>query len=324
MNTSIPTLDISLATPAERRNVLRLCLARRHQSPVELERQVSAFMDYARALSIDLNHLWICRNGHRDVSACACIRSPGRSAMLLLPSTHVHPADPRAIRAMLGRIHTSLFSNGVELIQGLVEEDDNLLRDALKGEAFEEIALLRYLERPLEGSSIDAPPPAELSPFKLHWHEYSTGRHDLFASSILRTYEASLDCPLLSRLRDIEDVIAGHKASGIFKPELWRLLMHGDEPAGCALLASHPLRPMVEVVYMGVLPNYRNHRVGRFILGTVLRAAQAQGFNAVTLAVDSANGPGRKLYSHFGFTETTTRRALILTPSHLMREQRLV
>ncbi len=312
MNASSFTLDISLAGQAERRNVLRRCLARRHQTPVELERQVSAFLEYARALSIDLNHLWICRSGAREAAACACIRSPGRTAMLLLPSGLVQAVDARATRAMLGRISTTLLSSGVRLIQVLVEHDDDTLRQILVSEQFEEVALLRYLELPLEQAPLPVATPRDLAPDRFLWLDYSRETHPAFARAIQESYTDSLDCPSLSRLRDVEDVIEGHKSTGLFRPDRWKLLVHDGDAVGCALIAEHPLRPMAEVVYMGVLPAFRNRNVARYLLGTMLRNARQDGLQAATLAVDSANNPGRKLYAHFGFRESTTRRALIL------------
>ena len=53
--------------------------------------------------------------------------------------------------------------------------------------------------------------------------------HALFAETILQTYRDSLDCPGLNGVRQIEDIIAGHKASGEFDPALWFLLC--EQPA---------------------------------------------------------------------------------------------
>src|SRR3712207_8951894 len=47
-------------------------------------------------------------------------------------------------------------------------------------------------------------------------------RSTLFPYTTL--FRSSLDCPALNGVRDMEDVLAGHKASGEFDPALWFLL----------------------------------------------------------------------------------------------------
>ena len=49
---------------------------------------------------------------------------------------------------------------------------------------------------------------------------YQPENHALFAAAIQESYRDTLDCPALSGLRDIEDVIAGHQSVGTFDPAL--------------------------------------------------------------------------------------------------------
>jgi GNAT superfamily N-acetyltransferase len=143
------------------------------------------------------------------------------------------------------------------------------------------------------------------------WEDYKSSRDQDFAELIQRTYVESLDCPALSGVRDIKDIMAGHKATGLFQPHRWRLVRVDGRPAGCILLAENPLRRVLEVAYMGICPEHRRQGIGRALINSALGLAYHERFEKVTLAVDSRNEPAMRLYLGFGFMETTRRRALI-------------
>ena len=88
--------------------------------------------------------------------------------------------------------------------------------------------------------------------------------HAQFVQAIARSYEQTLDCPALSGARDIQDVVEGHKSVGIFDPQLWSVLLRGDEPLGCLLLAEIPARNGIELVYLGLAPAARGRGLRAF------------------------------------------------------------
>ena len=57
---------------------------------------------------------------------------------------------------------------------------------------------------------------------------------------IERTYEGTLDCTALNGVRDMEDVINGYQATGVFRPENWLFVRGEGEDVGVLLLADHP------------------------------------------------------------------------------------
>jgi ribosomal protein S18 acetylase RimI-like enzyme len=118
----------------------------------------------------------------------------------------------------------------------------------------------------------------------------------------------------------MEDVIAGHKASGEFDPGLWFLLTEtfadGNVPArrvprGVLVLGKLPRTDAVELVYLGLTPAARGRGLGamvlRHALGTVARIERAR----LTLAVDSANVPALKLYYRQGMQQIATKVAMM-------------
>lgn len=294
------------------RKALRLSLAGQDHSGAALELRVNTFLEYARALSFDLSRQWFCESNGRPIAACTCIESPGRTAMLLLPSGSAAGNDPQARHQLIEHVIAEESKRDVRLLQALIELDDDPVRASLERAGFREIAVLLYLEVDLSKSparSISTP--VALREQSTDWIHYDDESHRKFADLIEATYEDGLDCPGLSELRDIEDVISGHKAAGRFDPTRWLLLECDGAPVACVLLSESPLRRMLELVYMGVRPEARGTGIGRYVLGKALELAQSQSYQGITLAVDSRNAPARSLYEAAGFKTTHSRRAMI-------------
>ncbi len=307
------TIQIRPVEPTEIRTALRLSLATTQRDSASLERHVTTFIEYARAMSFDLNLQWLCESEGRPVAACTCLLSPGRTAMLMLPSAGCGDMDLRTLDRLIARAAEEMASRGVRLLQSLIEVDDAGNQEALQREGFRDIAVLLYLERPAATSGAASEPsaPDSMAHRTCRWRSYTAADHDVFARLIEATYVDGLDCPGLSELRDIEDVIEGHKHAGRFDARRWLLLTCDEQPAGCILFARNPLRPTAELVYMGVHPDFRRQSVGRYVLDWGLRHACTDGVASVTLAVDTGNAPARRLYDQAGFRQTMRRRALI-------------
>jgi len=233
--------------------------------------------------------------------------------MLMLPSAGRADIDQRTLVRLIAHAGEGMASRGVRLFQSLIGVDDADNREALQREGFCEIAVLLYLQRPAARGD---PPPEPAAPDSIvsracRWMPYTTADHDVFARLIEATYVDGLDCPGLSELRDIEDVIEGHKHAGRFDARRWSLLMCDGRPAGCILFAENPLRPTVELVYMGVHSDFSRQSIGRYILDWGLYNECMDQTTSVTLAVDARNVPARRLYDQAGFRQTMRRRAMI-------------
>lgn len=303
-------INVRTAREVEARTVLRLTLAQPGQSAGDIERQVSSFIDYTRALSLDLKHQWIAERDGRCVSACTCLESPGRTALLFLPNGGTCANDSETTARLLQHVMRDVSTRDIRFVQCLVAPDDDRNRQALAMSRFRQLALLWYLECDVSNLSIGNSPAT--GPRGLHeWVTYERKRHNDFATLILATYEDSQDCRGLAGIRTIDDIIAGHKAAGRFEPHRWSLLLCDERPAACILLVANPLRPTLELAYIGVHPNFRRCGLGRYVLDHGLGLAERERFSAVTLAVDSANTPARRLYEARNFRRKLERRAMI-------------
>jgi len=313
----MPPFVVNRAAPRDLRTVLRIVLAGPGQTAEDVELQVTAFIHFARELSLSLDRLWLATAQGRPFAACGCLESPGRTSVLMLPSGLASPVEHRILHAMVEAAAQDQVVRGARLLQCLLDPDDEWTRSALHGAGFHDLATLLYFERP--GGR---PPPAPVNPLestgrRYRWMTYGPQCHADFTKLIAATYEGSLDCPGLSGLRDIEDVIAGHKSAGRFEPRRWLLLESDRTAVGCILFGENPVRNALELVYMGVHPAFRGCGLGRYILNHGLSLPEVQQFAVVTVAVDCENTPALALYRGSGFAQTHRRRALIraLSPS---------
>lgn len=312
----MPALEIRPALLKELRTVLRLSLAMPDQTSAELEGQVTGFIRYARELGLDLSRQWLALVDGRLVAACTCIESPGRTAVLLLPSGRVTAAHVQALAGLVGHVAHLESNRDIRLLQCLIEPRDDVNQRVLAEAGFEELATLLYLEWTAAEQKNAAPTSldAKLAGRAIEWTTYSRQCHADFTELIAATYQDSLDCRRLSGIRDIEDVVAGHKATGRFDPHRWLLLRCDGEAVGCILLAENPIRRALELVYTGVRPHFRRQGVGRCLLARGLAMAREERFAAVTLAVDACNVPALAMYRSFGFRATHSRVAMIRAP----------
>lgn len=306
------TCTISRAEPRTLRAWLRYLLAAPQQSPGECEQQVSAFLDYSQAMNLDLSRLWVECSGSSDVArpgdrpAVLCIPTAGRAAMLVLPDGRMHPPRGGAWAALIRHALADETICDVRLFQGLLAAGDEPGRREMERVGFGEIATLIYMEREVGGA-----PNARRLQHAARWVTYDESVRELFGRTILATYEGSLDCPGLSGLRAMEDILASHRGAGRFAAHRWLLLMIDEQPAGCILLAEHPLQPVQEIAYMGVTPRFRGRGLGSVLLDEAIELAHREQFQRVTLAADARNTPALRMYERAGFAEFLRRRAML-------------
>ncbi|MFQ5422500.1 MAG: GNAT family N-acetyltransferase [Phycisphaerae bacterium] len=312
-------LQIEAIGPERTRDVLRIALAAPDQTPADLERHVSGFIQYARRMSLSLQQHWMALRGGRPVSACVCLEFPGRTAMLFIPPGEATEADDDVTVRLVRHALSGAAQRDIRVVQCLLDPFDMDNHRRLRSAGMSDLAILQYLERETADTDTTAlaVTPETLQDAQLDWITYDEPDRRTFANLILATYQDSRDCRGLTGLRDIDDVLAGHRSAGLFLPRRWSLLRVDRQPAACILLAENPLRPALEVVYMGVHPSFRRRGVGQFTLEHGLALARRDGFGVVTLAVDAENAPALRLYHRHAFRKTLERRAMIraITPN---------
>ena len=83
------------------------------------------------------------------------------------------------------------------------------------------------------------------------------------------------------------------------------LAWQGDRPTGFIL--ARDLGDEVEILSLGVLPEWRRHGIGRALLAALVAEAGRRGIAAIVLEVAADNAPARGLYVGFGFVQAGRR-----------------
>ena len=298
------------AQQAETKACLRLLLG--HRGRLAGDEQVVDFLRFSLQRGINLNDLWLAERQGQILWAVLPVTSPGRTALLLAPSYVSDDTQAAAARELVGEVCTHCAARGVNLAQALLDPNEPSLRRVFEAAAFDVLAELVYLQAAAPRSATAPALPAGLT-----LQNYARSNHAAFAQAIERSYQDSLDCPALTGKRDIEDIIAGHKAAGEFDPKLWYLLRgRGEQPLGVLLLSRSHGSDSLELVYLGLCPEGRGQGLGDLLMHQALADVGAQRCANLTLAVDALNAPALKLYYRHGLRHLCSKLALIRDLRH--------
>ena len=286
----------------EMREALAALLERPGATPAEIQEQIDALLRYTQRRQVSLEQCMIARERGRLVGACLCIDGAGRLSTVFIPTQSRFLNASAVMVGLLEEVARQGRLRNVQLLQATVVPGTRLESEIYSRAGFERLAQMIYMD-----SDLTQPlrPPQPI--VDVEWVTYDNAVHPLFARVVQETYEQSLDCVGLNKVRHIEDILASHKAAGEFEPRFWFVARLGGEPAGVILLSRVPERWALEVVYMGVLPVWRGRGCGVALLHKALATAREQALTTLTLTVDATNAPALKLYARFGFRETARR-----------------
>ncbi len=268
--------------------------------------QVVDFIQSTTQRRIDLSAMWVAESRGKLVWAALPILNPGKTLLLLTGSNIADSVYPAAVQ-LVTELCEYFRQRNVHLAQVLFEPDHSQARMLFSDLGFTQVAELIYLQGTVP--RIAKSPPL---PRNMRFVSYSSENHALFAEGILRSYRDSLDCPALSGLRDIEDIIAGHRATGEHVPEMWQLIVENDQPRGVLLLSRIPNSDAVELVYLGLAVEARGKGLGTVLMQQAMHLIVSDRRRGLTLAVDSQNEPALRLYFRHGMQRIAARVAMIL------------
>lgn len=260
-----------------------------------------------------------------------CVPSVGRTLMILASRAR-NDADIELLGRAIAKALDSL-AHEADLAQSLLEPERTLDIAACVRGGMHQIAVLDYLERTLPRSgTLERPtcpagwsiePVAEASVLGAHdAAAIPPELHKELERLLEESYIDTLDCPGLAGMRAISDVLDGHFAVGL-RQRLWYFARHEGRALGVCLLNGPAVRSGVsvgdggsagdgaELVYLGLSPQARGKGIARALLMHGMHACSAARFRTISLAVDSRNGPARKLYDALGFTRVASRAALV-------------
>ncbi len=229
---------------------------------------------------------------------------PGKTAAVWPP--RIVAGEPPATAAILLQcVCDRLARQNVCMAQVLLAAGTASDVAILQQGGFECLAGLLYLVSP-EVEFPEGPPPGLLD-----FEPYTPANHRRLARVVEATYGQTLDCPRLNGIRQIEDVLDGYRATGVFDPSRWLIVRHDGRDVGCLLLADHSEDGNYELVYMGVVDSARGQNWGIEIARQAQWRTREAGRARLVLAVDADNGPALKIYAAAGFRACERRSAYV-------------
>ena len=180
-----------------------------------LHDQVRSFQKLARQENYDLARQMVLVQDSTIFAACCFVPSPGRTAFVFVSSLEQTEYENPLIRERAAQMQQELatwaFRDGSRLLQVLIDPEDTLRTQLCRDGGYQNLTDLIYLygacTKSYETVSVTG---------NQRWETYTEQAHNHFKYVVSRTYEESLDCPELENLRDMNDVILGHKAAGDF------------------------------------------------------------------------------------------------------------
>lgn len=278
-------------------------LARR----LEIRARRSGFDALCRQHNISTINQVVCLENNEVAAACLWIPNPGKSAICYLPaSRHLQGREAQAA-ACLKAAAGQAAAAGMKMVQGIFDVDESVLSGIYQAAGYQPLAILQFMEH----SARWALPEVQL-PDGYHLETYRPDTHDLFKQAIGASYEQTLDCPAMSGLRSLEDVVIGHQHAGEFNPALWFVLIHQSRGVGVLLLTLNPSLQSLDVTYLGLGSEHRRRHLGMFFMTQVRRMMRLTGARASTLAVDERNAPAVGLYHKAGYRPMQRRTVYFL------------
>ena len=296
-------------------------------APHEREIMARRFLAGVKASGHDLKNLWGTIDRTDEIptvrEVCLAITGPGRTAMLFVSAPAPDAAEPNDAMALYDRAacitaaSDHLDPNLVTICQGLPEPHEFWAIDAFREAGFTHVGELAYLEMPLPknpekpgNSPITWPAGILVRPIQDNLSPDSPD-HNRLRQVLDASYQDTMDCPELCGLRNTDDVIQSHLATGTFDPQGWLLVFKDQQPIGCMLVSMIPENNTAELVYIGIAPGGRGLGLGKSLVCRSIEIFSRLGAEKLVCAVDRRNAPALALYNAFGFSEFSARDAWV-------------
>lgn len=309
------SFTISIASGVRRVPALRLLFSR-----FPAEEQPARLKETLRSVEcgrLNIDKLLLAEETDLPVGAALMMSQADGVALVWPPVISCQASEVEAVeQGLMQRLCQEMDAIGTQFSQCLLSPDDVHETALLERYGFEHATDMFFLARTL--TAADRVP--ERINDQLDHQIYRESVTEEFASVIERTYLGSLDCPFLTDIRTGRDAIASHRLSGCFDPAGWRIYRRGNEIIGVLMMNEHPDQDAIELVYFGIVPEFRGQGFGREVLFDGVQAASLTGRSVMFLAVDCGNTYANALYSELGFAELARRRVMFRRSLQLARK----
>lgn len=285
----------------ERQQALRIALSEPGVAAEQAQKICQLTENFLHRCGGSIGGLHLAEAEGQVVAACAVLDLPGGVSLLMLPTWELG-RSVEGLAELLAAASRGARERNSRFAQVMLEPDTaEQVRPSLEQAGLSYLASLQYMQR-------NAFDPSPIRPVAdTNWLTLADTDEQTFAEVIRHTYAESLDCPELTGVRSMQDVLDSHRSAGEFDPLGWYLLEHRGQPAGALITARPPFCTNLEVVYVGLLPQARGQGLGRVCVHRAIQRARDLVLTGVTLAVDAANTPACGMYTAMGFSAYATK-----------------
>ncbi|MDB5338044.1 MAG: hypothetical protein JWN70_3663 [Planctomycetaceae bacterium] len=285
--------QISTASTSDLHRALALLLGGAVRE--EQTAQVDALLAAINRGEVSPDGLQVARTQNAIVGAVLAVCQPGGTAHVwpprLVPNEPLETAHALAISCCQW-----VAASGAKMAQCLTQLEDHASQQILEQAGFEHLTDLACWQHTLEEI------PHAVLPDDCDIVEYSPENTADFERVMQATYIDSQDCAALHNRRSARDSLTSHELVANAESRHWLLYRCGDEDVGVVLCADHRDQQMWELLYMGVVPKFRQQGFGLAMVCEALWDAQESGAEGLFLAADDANEAAAKLYDACGFS----------------------
>lgn len=258
--------------------------------------------------TLSTDALYVARRGDRLCGAAWGQRQSGNIAVFWVPQ--LVPGESRETAYELAKAAVAaLDETAIEMAQTFLSTPSDETVKVLRCVGFRHLAELLYMSADLARFPLAAPPG------ELEYAAYEGAQRGRLMELIGRTYVGTLDCVDLDGVRDLDHVINGYQATGVFRPENWLFVRNEGHDVGVLLLADHPKGRHWELMYMALVPEARGRGWGRQITRYAQWLARGANIERMVVAVDAANAPAVKMYRACGFELWDRRVVFVRVPT---------
>lgn len=269
--------------------------------------QRESFLAAADRGEVSLDGLRVARVSGQIVGAVLAVCQPDGTAHVWPPRLTAN-APPETGPALAQACCQWIEGSGVSMAQCLTRLDDHAAHQLLEHLGFEGLADLVCWQHDLEDI------PVAIWPEACETVGFSQLTDEHFERVIQQTYAGSQDCPRLHGRRSARDSLTAHQLAANDDSTHWRLYRRGAEDVGVVLCVDPPDQRMWELLYMGVVPKFRQRGFSLAMLCETLLQARNAGAQGVFLAADAANDAAANLYVACGFLEDFRQRIHVWFP----------
>lgn len=217
--------------------------------------------------------------------------------------------DGQTAYGLADAVVAAIDDTTVEMMQSFLSAPAAETVQVLRHVGFRHLADLLYMSCELSRYPLAAPPS------ELDYVPYDASQRGRLKELVARTYEGTLDCAELDGVRELDHVINGYQATGVFRPENWLFVQSGGQDVGMLLLADHPKGRHWELMYTALVPGARGRGWGRQITRYAQWLARGANVERIVVAVDAANTPAVAMYRDSGFELWDQRAVYVRVPN---------